>query len=62
MTTEVEKAARRMDEAKSPAEKVKIKAEIDQMPLSGNEFADVQQREADRKQQDIKEIREKRNQ
>ncbi len=56
-----EKAVKRMDATKDPAERAKIKADIDKMPISGNELADAQQREHDRKEQDIKEFNEARN-
>ncbi len=62
MTTEVEKAVKRMEKVKDPAEKAHIKAEIDQMPLSSGELDQAMEREANRKTNDVKEFREKRNQ
>lgn len=62
MTTEVERAIRKMEETKDPEERAHIKAEIDQMPISSSELSQAQEREADRKANDIKEFREQRKQ
>ena len=62
MTTEVEKAIKRMEKAKDLTEKAHIKAEIDQMSLSSGEVEQAIEREANRKTNDIKEFREERKQ
>lgn len=56
-----DKAVKAMEATSDPTEKAKIKKDIDQMGISGNELADVQQREHDRKETDIKEFNEARN-
>lgn len=61
MTIEAEKAIRKMNDTKNPTEKAHIKKEIDMMPLSSGELDHVQQREEDRKVNDIKVFRESRN-
>ncbi len=61
MTVEAEKAVRKMNETKDPAERAHIKKDIDQMPLSSGELEQTQQREVNRKAEDIRVFRESRN-
>ncbi len=61
MTQEADKLKRRYSGESNPAERKKIREDLDQMPLSGSELAQVKQREHDRKQNDIKEFNEQRN-
>ncbi len=61
MTTEVEKAIKKMEGTKDPIEKAHIKAEIDQMPISSGELEQAQQSEADRLTHDKKVFNEARN-
>ena len=60
MTVEAEKAIRKMEQTRDPAERAHIKSDIDQMPLSSGELDQTKEREHDRKQRDIKKFREKR--
>ena len=62
MTREVEKLAERHRDEKNPEEKAHLKREMDQIPLSSGELEQVQQREVDRKTNDIRVCREARNQ
>lgn len=59
MTIEADKAKRRYLSERDPAERKKIKSDLDQMPLSSGELGQVKEREHNRKQRDIKEFREK---
>ena len=61
MTIEAEKAIKKMNDTKDSAEKAHIKEDIDKMSLSSGELDRVQQREFDRKTDDIKVFRESRN-
>jgi len=61
VTVEAEKAIKKMNDTKNPAEKAHIKEDIDRMPLSSGEIDQVQQREVDRKANDIKVFRKSRN-
>lgn len=61
MTIEVERAVKKMNDTKDPAEKAHIKEDIDKMPLSSGELEQAQEREVDRKANDIKVFRESRN-
>lgn len=61
MTAEVEKAISKMNKTKDPVERAHIREDIDQMPLSSGELEQVQQREVDRKAEDIRVFRESRN-
>jgi len=60
MTKRADRLKRRYIGESDPAERKKIKSDLDKMPLSGSELAQVQQREHNRNQRDIKEFREKR--
>ena len=57
-----EKLKVRLQNEKDPTEKAHLKSELDQMLLTSGELEQVQQREADRKTNDIRVFREKRNQ
>lgn len=59
MKTEIEKLTDRYYNERNPAEKQKLKREIDQLPMTDGELEQVQQREADRKAADIKAFRER---
>jgi len=60
--TDTEKITERLRNEKNPEERQHLKNEIDQIPLSSAELEQVQQREIDRKANDIREFREKRKQ
>lgn len=62
MSTEMEKLAARHRNERNPVEKAHLKSEMDQMPLSSGELDQVQQREHDRHEVDVKAYREKRKQ
>ncbi len=62
MTEKADKLKDRIQKCKDPAEKAKMRADLDKMPLSASELGQVEQREADRVQTDIAEFHQKRGQ
>lgn len=60
--SESEKLTQRYENEKDPEEKAHIKRELDQMPLTSGQLDQVQQREVDRHDADVRVYREKRSQ
>ena len=60
--SESEKLKERIGREKNPAEKEHLRSELDQVPLTSGELDQVIEREAARKEADIKAYRKKRNQ
>jgi hypothetical protein len=62
MTIEMDKLIKKHRNERNPEERAHLKTEMDQMPLSSGELDQVQQREHDRHETDVKTYREKRKQ